>query len=132
CHQVLDGAGDEHLGGRGGRYYPRPDVHGDAPYVVVRQFALARMKAGPDLDPERANLIADRAGAVDRTGGSIEGRQAAVPHRVGLSAPMPLEFSSDDPVVRVEERAPRTIAQCRGPPGRTHDIGEEDGGEDPV
>src|SRR5262249_46626592 len=131
-HQILHGAGNEDLGGCGGRHYPGSDVHGDPPHVVPHQLTLARVEPGPDLDPQGADPIADGAGATDCPRGAVEGRKEAVPHRPDFSTPMPFEFPSDNRMVRVEECAPRTVAQRRGPVRRAHDVGEEDGGEHAV
>src|SRR5262249_62426301 len=87
------------------------------------------MEPGSDLDPERTDAVADGAGAANRPRWSIERRQEAVPHRLDLSASMPFEFPPYDAVVRVEDRAPRTIAQRRGALGRADDGGEEHSGE---
>src|SRR5262250_474970 len=132
CHQVLHGAGDQHLGGCGSRHYPGSDVHGDPPDVVLHQLAFTRVESGPDLNPQGTDRIADGAGAADCPRGAIEGREEAVPHRLDLSTPMPFEFPSYYPIVRIEECAPRTVAQRRGPLRRAHDVGEEDGGKHAV
>jgi hypothetical protein len=123
-NQILDGARDEHLASRGARRYPGADVDGDASHVVVaHQLALAGVQPRPDFDPQRADAVADGAGAANRPRGAVEGGEEAVPRGVDLSAPMPFELPPHDPVMGVEEGAPWTVAQCRGALGRAHDVG---------
>jgi tetratricopeptide (TPR) repeat protein len=64
-HQVLHGLRDAHLGCTRGRGDPSSDRHGDAPDLAVDQFALARVHAGADLDPEVEEAVADLDGAAD-------------------------------------------------------------------
>src|SRR5205823_12374200 len=80
--QVLHGAGDEDLAGRGARRHPGPDVDGNAPHIVAHQLALARVQPGPDLDPERADAFANGAGAADRARRSVKRREEAVAYRL--------------------------------------------------
>src|SRR2546428_3386162 len=72
--EVRDGAGDEHLAPRGGRADARADVHGDSRHIVADQLALARVKAGSDLDAELAHGVTCGAGAADSPRRPVQGR----------------------------------------------------------
>src|SRR5882724_10673050 len=87
--QILHGAGDEDLAGRGARRHPSPDVDGNAPHIVAHQLALARVQPGPDLDPERADAFANGAGAADRARRSVKRREEAVAYRLHFATAEP-------------------------------------------
>jgi hypothetical protein len=53
-------------------------VDGDATDVVVAQLDLASVEAGPDLEVDPGQLVAESGGAADRPAGAVEGRQDAV------------------------------------------------------
>ena len=50
------------------------------------QLDLARVQAGADVDSQLADGAGDRAGALDRSRGTVERREEAVPCRVDLAA----------------------------------------------
>src|SRR5262245_27018638 len=85
-NQVLHGLGHEHLrGARLGRD-SGADRHGDPADLPVHQLALAGVDAGPDLDAEFADLLADLERTPDRAGGTVERGEEPVPRGVGLYA----------------------------------------------
>jgi len=53
----------------------------------------------------------------------------AVARRLHEAAAVRLHVAAHDRVVLVEERPPAAVAECRGPLGRAHDVGEAHGGE---
>jgi hypothetical protein len=49
-NQVVDGPGDQHLPGAGGRHDPRGQVHRNAADIITSNLHLIGVEAGPDLD----------------------------------------------------------------------------------
>ena len=49
-----------------------------------------------------------------------------------LAAAVTLELATDDAMVFVEQLPPTPVTHLRGALGRSDDVGEQDGGEDPV
>src|SRR5439155_8085208 len=96
------------------------DVNGDAAYVVVHQLALACVQPGPHLDPERADAIADGAGAADRPRRAVEGGEEAVAQRLHLAPPEAGEFAAHGSMVAVQHRPPSHVSEFGGPLGRAH------------
>src|SRR5947209_3964649 len=84
--QVLHRLGNKHLRCLGERGDPGPRADGQAGALPFDELALARMDAGPDLDPQLAHPIADLVRAVDGAGGAVEGRVEAVSRCVVLVA----------------------------------------------
>src|SRR5439155_9429264 len=126
------GAGDEDLAGRGARRHPSPDVDGNAPHIVAHQLALASVQPGPHLDPERADAIADGAGAADRARRSVKRREEAVAYRLYFATAEPPELAADERVVVGEQVAPPLVAHLGGTGGRADDVREQDRGQDAV
>src|SRR5262249_34969786 len=98
-HQVLHRAGDEDLARCAARRHPGADVAADASHVFAHQLALTRVQPGPDLDPERADAVADGARAADGSRRSVEGRKEAIADRLHLAPAEPHEFAADEGVV---------------------------------
>src|SRR6266496_12308 len=131
-HEILDRPRDKDLSRLRGGFHSRRDVHADASDVVAPTLDLARMDARADLEAEAPNAAAhgDRAG--DGAGGPIEDRQHAVPSPL---QPGPVEadhLSPSELVMRVEQLAPAPIAELRGVLGRTDDVGQQYGAEEPT
>src|SRR5215218_1085791 len=76
--QVLDGAGDEDLAGRGERADPRPDIDGDAGDVLTADLALSGVQTRPHVDPQLPHRARDRARGLDPARRTVECRQEAV------------------------------------------------------
>src|SRR5262249_46173107 len=131
-HQVLHRAGGDDLSRRGDGQDPRRGVYRDAAEVVAPDLALPRVHAGADLEAERGGAVDDRRRAVERARGCVEARQEAVPRGLRLAAAKALELATHEGVVRIEEITPRALTELGGPPGRSHDVREEEGGEDAV
>src|SRR5690242_5528490 len=90
------------------------------------------MQSRPDVDPERADAVADDGRTVDRARGTVESREEAVPDGPDLATPVACELATDEAMVRVEKGPPVTVAARRRLLGRADDVGEEDGREHPI
>src|SRR6185369_4761239 len=97
--EVLHGAGDEHFRRRGLGCHACAGVHGDATHVVAHELALPGVKACPDLDPERADGVADGAGAADGPRRAVEGGEEAVAGRLDLAAAEACELPAHERVM---------------------------------
>jgi hypothetical protein len=82
CDEVLHSLRDENLGGVSLRTDPSPYRDCDTTHVVAQDLALAGMQPRTDLNPEWLHPRRDRFGTPDRAGGTIEGREESVPHRL--------------------------------------------------
>src|SRR5262249_55555821 len=122
--QLLDGAGDENLARCSARRYSCADVNGDAADVVAHHCALARVQPRSDLDPQRADAVANVAGAADSACGSIEGREEPVAERLHFATAEPPQLAADDGVVVCKQLAPAAVSERRRPLSRTDDVGE--------
>jgi len=87
-HQVLDRPGDQDLRRPRQLRHPVGDLHRSAGDVLTDQVHLAGVDPGPDLDPRRGRLLAERGCAADRLPGSVEGGQDAVRGGPDQSAPI--------------------------------------------
>jgi hypothetical protein len=56
-HKILDCARDDDVVGTPETCDPRSDVHGDAPYVVVRNFDFAGVNAGANRNFEGRSAV---------------------------------------------------------------------------
>src|SRR5687767_3852751 len=79
--------------------HPAPDVNGDARHVVSGQLDLARVHAGPHVEPELAHAVDDRARATHGPGRSVEGREETISGRVDLPSTLSFKLLSNDPLV---------------------------------
>jgi hypothetical protein len=77
-HQVADRAGGEDLPRGGCAHHPSGDVDSDATDVALAQLDLTGVEAGPDLEVDPGQLVAEGGGAADRPAGAVEGGQNAV------------------------------------------------------
>jgi hypothetical protein len=128
---VLDGAGHEDLAGCRRALNPGSDVDGDPTQSPALQLAFAGMDARADLKAESLHGGADGAGALDGAGGRLEAHEKAVAGGVDLEAFAPHDLSPDHRPVLIEELPPARVAESAGVIRRTHDVGEEERGEDP-
>jgi hypothetical protein len=131
-HEVAQRAGHEHVVRPGQCAHTRADVYGDTTDVITANLALAGVQPGPHLDAERLDCVANRHGAADRSLRAVEHREEAIARRVHLAAPKASELRSDDGVMRVKQGVPVAVADLRCSARRVHDVGEEDGGENPI
>ena len=85
-NEVLDGAGHEDLACSGERGDAGADVHGDAADLVSDDLALARMQPRADLDAEGTDAFADRLGAADGPGRTVERGEGVANARRGTGS----------------------------------------------
>ena len=132
CHQILHGAGAEHLArGREGAH-ARRDVHRDPPDLVLAQLDLTGVKSGADLDALAPQLVANLERAANSARRPVERREYAVAGRAVELAAMVVELGADDRVMSVKDRAPAMITQLHGPIGGSDHVREEHGREDAI
>src|SRR5439155_14195487 len=84
--QILDRMRDQDLGGLGQRRHPGCRMHGDTTDVVADELAFAGVKAGPYLDSEGVNGVADALRTAYRARRSVEPGQNAIAGRTDLDA----------------------------------------------
>src|SRR5918996_1972839 len=70
--EILDGAGDQHLAWLGAGRDPRADVHRKSRGLALDELALARMDAGPHVEPERPRAPDELQRTRDRAGRPVE------------------------------------------------------------
>ena len=108
-------------------------MDGDAAWLRAgRPLHLARVDAGPHVEAELREGVADGEPAANRTRRPVEEREEAVAGGVDLLAAEAIELGSDRRIVPSEELRPRCVTELRRPLGRADEIGEEDGREDAV
>jgi hypothetical protein len=105
-------------------------VNRQTPYIVAPNLALARVQADPKIDPLGAIGSDDRSGTADGTGWTIERGNEAVPRGVDLSPPEAPEFVPHCSVMCIEKKPPPLVTEGGCPLGRTHNVSEENGGEE--
>jgi hypothetical protein len=85
-----------------------------------------------DLQSELAHGFRDRTGTADRARRPVEARKEAIAGDVELRATEAHELASDDCVVALKQLPPGSVAELNGFRCRTHDVREENRGEDSV
>jgi hypothetical protein len=83
-------------------HHARADVNGQSGQVVSVGLALTGVQAGPDLESEFPQAVADRAGTSDCAGRSVEGRKEAVPGVLDLSPVETAELVANEPIVLLQ------------------------------
>src|SRR5262245_31572314 len=76
--EVLHGTRYEHLPSICKRSHTRPNVDGNAPELIAHDFAFAGVQTGSHIDPERAHIVRNSAGAAHGAGRTVERRQKAI------------------------------------------------------
>ena len=107
-------------------------MNGDAANIGAAAFYLSGVQPSPDVEPESSPSFANGQRRLDRPGGSVEGREEAVPGRLYLFACEASELPANHGVVCVEELSPRSVPRTSSHGGRVDDVGEEDRRQDPV
>src|ERR1700712_4811579 len=90
------------------------------------------MQATADVDAEFRYAFGECRGALDRTRRTVERSQKSIAGVFDLAALKTGQLGTGDPVVALEQLAPASGAELGRPPRRVDDVGEEDGGQDPV
>src|SRR6266545_3335853 len=132
CDQVFDGARDENLAGLCLRGNARSDGNRDSARLLPHQLALPRVKAGPNLEPERAHILHQRTRTLDRPARTVERGEEAVARSVDLLAVELPQPAPNESVMLLEQRTPRRVPELRGTLCRADDVGEEHGCENSV
>jgi hypothetical protein len=83
-HQVLHGAGHEHLTGTRQGRYPSPDMNSDTAYLFADKLAFTGVNATTDIEVESTQAVTNGGRAADGAGGAIEG---GIPNRAARSEP---------------------------------------------
>src|SRR5262249_47071183 len=108
------------------------DVPPHARPVLAPKFDLPGVEAGADLDAQRLHAGGNGLRAPDGASRAVEGCQDAVAGVLHEPSTVPLQFSTDDGVVLVEEVLPPPVPDLGRAYGGGDDVGEQDGGEDAV
>src|SRR5207244_3613618 len=103
------------------------DGDGEAGELAVDDVALAGVHADADAEAERADGVANCAGAADGPRGAVEaGSEEPVAGGVNRLATEARELAADRCVVLFQERRPRAAQRGRLR-GRLDEVGEENG-----
>ena len=130
--EVCDGSRHEYLRRAGEGGDASTEVDCDSADVLAAQFDLSGVNPGADFDPKGCESVADRAGAIDRAGGPVKGRQRAVAGCLDLDAAKTGQLRAHDSVMVVEQVPPALVAEfCRSCCG-SDDVGEHDGRQHPL
>ena len=108
--EIFDHTGDENFAGPAQGGDPRPDMHRNAGEVAALHVALARVHAGADLEPERADGLGDGQRAANRAGRAVEVRDEAVAGRLRFAPSVTLDELADHRVVPRQQVAPPVVA----------------------
>src|SRR5262249_29843001 len=101
-------------------------------HVLAPKFDLPGVESGADLDAQRLHSGDDGLRAPDGAGRAVEGCQDAVAGVLHEPSTVPLQFSTDEGVVLVEEVLPPPVPHLGRAYGGGDDVGEQDGGEEAV
>ena len=104
----------------------------DPSRLTVGDFALAGVQSCAYLETEIAQRADYGIGTANGACRAVEGCEEAVAGGVDLSAAEAKQFAPDQLVVALEQFPPTAVAQFGCPRRRSDDVGEEDGGENPV
>jgi hypothetical protein len=89
CDEVLDGAGNEHLTGLGGRNNTRPDVQSDTANLRTHHLDLPSMQTSAYLDSQLLPSSNNTKSAPNRSSRSIEGCKESITGGINLAASKP-------------------------------------------
>ncbi len=102
-------------------------MHGHAADVLADQLALARVRSDANLDSELVGGAGDRQRTAQRArGGTVEGGQKAVAHRLDRAPAVAVELGAHALIVLGEQIAPGAVAEPGRARGRIDDVGEHD------
>src|SRR5262249_2917919 len=90
------------------------------------------VKAGTDVDPERAHAVTNRRRAPHGASRPVEARKKAVARRVNLAAAKPRQLTPRPVVIAFEEVPPTAVSELRRSLRRSDDVDEENRGEHAV
>jgi hypothetical protein len=107
-------------------------VDGEPSEVVASDLALAGVESDTDFDSQVACGFADGLGAANGPRRTVKGCDKAVACSVDLVATKASELLAHGSIVSIQGQTPALVAERRGLRGRSNDVGEEHGGEDPV
>src|SRR6516165_7128018 len=110
-HQILDGAGHQHLARRGERGYAGADMDRDPTHIVTHYLALSSVKTSADLESQRLHPPRYRAGAADSPSGTVEGSEKPIAGCLDLATTKSNEFAANQHVVAIEKIPPPAVAE---------------------
>jgi hypothetical protein len=129
CGKISHRLRDEDFPWRGAGGDTRAGVDGNTADLVTDDLAFPDVDTGTDLDSQCPYAFADRGGATNSSGGTLEGGEEAVAGVVDLVAAVGSQLSPHECVVVSEHARPALIAQLEGMDRGVDDVGKEDGEE---
>jgi len=84
-------------------------VNGEPGDIRVGHLDLTGVQSRTDTEAHLADSISDCAGTGDGAGGTVEGGEEPVAHRLDLSSSKTFELSTDHLTLMLEQRAPALI-----------------------
>jgi hypothetical protein len=118
--EVSDRARDEHLAGLGLRHHPGTGVDRDAAHLLSGPLAFAGVDAGPHLETQPPDRLANTLGAANRTGRAIERGEETIARGVLLHTTVTSKLVAHEPMMVAEQLLPVAVAEIHGALGRTH------------
>ena len=131
-HEVPYGAGDEDLAGPGRGHDPSTHVHCYSTNLMTAHLDFPHVDADSHLDAHGREPVDDRACTLDGRRGLSKCHEESITRGVHLPASEALQLLADEGVVRRDELAPSPVTELDGPLSRRHDVGKQDGREEPA
>ena len=130
--EIPDGSRHHDLSRASLAEYSRCHVNADPPDISIEDLDLSCVDRGPYPESRASERLDKSKRAPKGTRWCVEGRQDAVPSRLDKASTELRDFRPSDAVVSFHELPPDSVTHGCSPPGRVHNIREEDGCEDAV
>jgi len=130
--EVGHGSGDKDLPRLGQRLDARGDVDPKPCDVVAPELDLSDVDSRSHLDAQGVSAAADRPGAPNGPGRSVERGQDAIARHLDQPAAVSLDLTLGQGIVPVEHEPPLPVAQLDGAASRVDDVSEQHAGQHPV
>src|ERR1700736_4745085 len=101
-------------------------------HVIPSNFDLAGVNSSSHLDVEGSQSLTDSQGTFDSSAGTVERGHDTIPHGLHHPTPKAFDLGAHALVVAVEQVPPPLVTKLCGTVGRTHDVGEQHRGENPL
>lgn len=124
-NQVDNSPRDADLTWFGAALHALSQMHGYAGHVVAAAFDFARVKAGPNLQPQLLECFPDCASALHGSCRAVEDSKDAVTSVLHQVSSISAKLALNDPVVAFEEFLPRVISEGGRALSGADDVSEE-------
>ena len=107
-------------------------MHGDARDIVPAALDLSGVQSDPGVQAELTHSVQDRRHTLHGPSGPVESGKDSVAGPLHEMAAESSELSIDGRIVLFEALSPGAIPERRRLLGRTHDVGEQDCGQEAI